>query len=100
TPPASLSPDNRAPENLAPSEAEVLSMSATPTVQRPTGDAGAPAVLTPRERLELEGFEDRLREAVASQVAIRHRADGAGKIEIAYYSTADLERVMDRLLGP
>ncbi|HEX9952885.1 MAG TPA: ParB/RepB/Spo0J family partition protein [Rubricoccaceae bacterium] len=101
--PAAPSPhpnaENRAPENRAPAETDELPASATPTAQRPAGDAGAPAVLTPRERLEIEGFEDRLREAVASQVAIRHRTDGAGKIEIAYYSTADLERVMDRLLG-
>ena len=98
-PPAYLNAENRAPEDLAPSDTDDAPVSATPSAPRLTGDAGAPAVLTPRERLEIEGFEDRLREAVASQVAIRHRADGAGKIEIAYYSTADLERVMDRLLG-
>ena len=98
-PPAYPSGENRAPEDLAPSDTDDAPVSATPSAPRLTGDAGAPAVLTPRERLEIEGFEDRLREAVASQVAIRHRADGAGKIEIAYYSTADLERVMDRLLG-
>ena len=61
--------------------------------------ATAPAALTARERLEIEGFEDRLREVVATQVAIRHRADGGGKIEIAYYSEVDLERVIERLLG-
>ncbi len=60
-------------------------------------DAG-PALST-RERLEVEGIENRLRAAVASQVAIRHRADGSGKIEIAYYSAADLERVVDLLTG-
>ena len=98
-PPAYPIAKNRAPGDLAPSDTDDAPVSATSAAQRPTGDAGAPAVLTPRERLEIEGFEDRLREAVASQVAIRHRADGAGKIEIAYYSTADLERVMDRLLG-
>ena len=61
--------------------------------------AGSLAVLTPRERLELEGFEDRLREAVASQVAIRHRPDGSGTISVSYYSAEDLERVVERLLG-
>ena len=59
----------------------------------------ASAALTPRERLEIEGFEDRIRGAVASQVSVRHRADGSGRIEIAYYSAGDLERVVDLLVG-
>ena len=65
---------------------------------RDDGPDEAPA-LAPRERLEVEAFENRLREAVASQVTLRHRADGSGTITIAYYSAADLERVVDRLLG-
>ena len=64
-----------------------------------TSAAAAPDALTPRERLEIESFEDRLRETVATQVAIRHRADGGGTISIAYYSAVDLERVIERLLG-
>jgi hypothetical protein len=32
-------------------------------------------------------------------VQIKHRADGGGKVEIAYYSEEDLERVMDLLLS-
>ncbi len=72
-----------------------------------SGDGAAAAAEAPnagpalsqRERLEVEGIENRLRAAVASQVAIRHRADGSGKIEIAYYSAADLERVVDLLTG-
>ena len=75
-------------------------LAATPAGQRPPEPADtAPAALTPRERLEIEGFEDRLRGAVASQVSIRHRADGSGRIEIAYYSVGDLERVVDLLVG-
>lgn len=55
--------------------------------------------LTPRDRLQLEAMEDRLRAHVASQVAIRHRADGAGTLEIAYYSPEDLERIVEILAG-
>jgi ParB family chromosome partitioning protein len=56
--------------------------------------------LSDRDRLQIERFQDRLRDAVGSQVAIRHRAaDGGGRIEIAYFSADDLERVMERLLG-
>ncbi len=62
----------------------------------------APAVepLDERDRLQVEALEARLRDHVATQVRIRHRAgDGGGTIEIAYYSVDDLERVVDRLLG-
>ena len=72
------------------------------TTPEPAADDAAPdaaPALSPRERLEIESIEDRLRSAVASQVAIRHRADGSGKIEVSYYSAADLERIVDRLLG-
>ncbi|MEM0963797.1 MAG: ParB/RepB/Spo0J family partition protein [Bacteroidota bacterium] len=55
--------------------------------------------LDPRDRLQIESLEDRLRSHVASQVNIKHRAsDGAGTIEIAYYSVEDMERVISRLL--
>ena len=62
-------------------------------------EAGAPR-LSDRDRLQIAAFEDRLRERVASKVQVRHRAsDGSGTIEIAYFSEADLERVVGMLLG-
>jgi len=63
--------------------------------------APAPAApaLAPRDRLQIEAMEDRLRAHVASQVAIRHRADGGGTLEIAYYSADDLERIVELLAG-
>lgn len=83
--------DMRRPEPAAPTPA--------PSVAPPAPAPDDAPALSPRERLEIEGFEDRLRGAVASQVAVRHRADGSGRIEIAYYSAADLERIIDLLLG-
>ena len=92
--------DLRHPEPAAPAPA--TAPDAAPAPAQVVAPAPAPdeaPALSPRERLEIEGFEDRLREAVASQVAVRHRADGSGRIEIAYYSAADLERIIDLLLG-
>ena len=73
------------------------------------GDAPEPAKKTkaapgepslpPRDRLQIESMQDKLREHVASRVQVKHRAsDGGGTIEIAYYSVDDLERVVNRLL--
>lgn len=60
----------------------------------------APADPLPeRDRLQVEAMEARLRERVASQVKVRHKPDGTGTIEVAYYSVDDLERVVDGLLG-
>lgn len=61
--------------------------------------APAPA-LDPRDRLQVERFQDQIREHLATQVEVRHRADGGGTIQIAYYSPDDLERVVARLLEP
>jgi ParB family transcriptional regulator, chromosome partitioning protein len=51
-----------------------------------------------RDRLELRAFETRLRDRLATKVHIRHKNDHSGKIEIAYYSVDDLERVLESLL--
>ncbi len=51
-----------------------------------------------RAALELMTFSDRLRSRFSTQVQIKHRPNGAGgRIEIAYYSDDDLERLMDLL---
>jgi len=73
--------------------------------QSETGDArqaaseAAKAVSNPdRTSLQVDAFTRNLRDRLATQVAIRHKENGAGKIEIAYYSAEDLERVLEILL--
>jgi ParB family transcriptional regulator, chromosome partitioning protein len=62
-------------------------------------DAGR-AVTTPtRDQLQVDAYTRHLRDRLATQVAIRHRENGSGRIEIAYYSADDLERVLDLLMG-
>jgi ParB family transcriptional regulator, chromosome partitioning protein len=58
----------------------------------------AAAAAPSRGDLQVEAFSRRLRDRLATQVAIRHRENGAGKIEIAYYSDEDLERLLELLL--
>ncbi|MEO0557301.1 MAG: ParB/RepB/Spo0J family partition protein [Bacteroidota bacterium] len=56
--------------------------------------------LATRDRLEIEAVEARLRETLATQVQVRHKAaDGSGAITISYYSAEDLERVVELVLG-
>lgn len=74
--------------------------------QEEPADADAPAPspappqetgLPERDRLQLQYFTDRLRSQLSTKVQIKHRADGTGRIEIAYYSTDDLERLLNHL---
>ncbi len=51
-----------------------------------------------RDALGVEDVTARLRDRLATQVAIRHKDGGGGRIEITYYSADDLERVLDLLL--
>jgi ParB family chromosome partitioning protein len=70
--------------------------------ETPNEDAAAEAseaVATPsRDALQIKEFTGALRDRLSTQVAIRHKDDGAGRIEIVYYSQDDLERVLDLLL--
>jgi len=50
-----------------------------------------------REDLQVEDYRNKLRSRFSTQVQIRHKSDGEGKIEISYYSAEDLERIMDML---
>lgn len=55
--------------------------------------------LPDREALQIQAFTDRLRSQFSTQIQIRHNRDaGSGKIEIAYYSDEDLERLMELLM--
>lgn len=53
---------------------------------------------TSTDALQIEAFVDRLRRTYGTRVAIRHRADGSGKIELDYYANEDLERLLELLL--
>lgn len=58
----------------------------------------APPELPLRDSLQLQHFADRLRGRFSTQVKIKHKGADGGKIEIAYYSEDDLERLLG-LLG-
>ena len=84
--------ESRARRLRTASEPKPTTSSATP---KPPADE-----LETRDRLEVEAVEARLREALATQVQVRHKAtDGSGSITISYYSAEDLERVVELLLG-
>lgn len=72
-----------------------------PDTEEETGREPSPADLRPptRDQLQLQEYTARLRSQLSTQVAIKHRGDG-GKIEIAYYSDEDLERLMELLARP
>ena len=70
----------------------------TPAKQAAEEAAEAVGAPPDRDALEVEAFTKRLRDRLSTQVAIRHKETGGGKIEIAYYSADDLERVLDLLL--
>ena len=79
---------------------KTLREAAAPAPAPPTKKAPAAPQISERDRLQVEAFQDKLREHVASRVQVKHRAsDGGGTIEIAYYSPEDLERVVEKLLG-
>lgn len=69
------------------------------TPDEDAADEASEAVAAPsRDALQIEQFTGSLRDLLSTQVAIRHKDSGAGKIEITYYSQDDLERVLDVLL--
>ena len=55
-------------------------------------------VLTPRDRLEIEGLEARLREHLGTKIKIQHKpTDHSGTIQITYFSLEDLERLISQI---
>ncbi len=48
-----------------------------------------------QEDLAYEELTERLREILGTNVAIRRKKEGSGKIEIEYYSTDELERLLE-----
>jgi ParB family chromosome partitioning protein len=51
------------------------------------------------EILQVRNFTNQLRSRFGTHVAIRHKPDESGKIELTYYSNEDLERLLELLLG-
>ena len=61
-------------------------------------DEDASSAEPDRDALQVEALRGKLRSHFSTQVKIHHRSDGEGRIELAYYSREDLERLMDLLL--
>lgn len=69
--------------------------SASKTSSNGSAEQPSSGGLTPRDRLEIEGFEARLREHLGTKAAIQHKAsDNTGAIQIEYFSLEDLERLI------
>lgn len=57
-----------------------------------------PAPSPDRDTLQLESYRDKLRSHLSTQIKIKHKSDGEGRIEISYYSEEDLERLLELIL--
>jgi ParB family chromosome partitioning protein len=70
-------------------------------IQQPSSPEEAsslePVALPDRDALQLKAFTKQLRFHFNTQIQIKHKADGSGKIELSYYSEEDLERLMELL---
>jgi len=66
---------------------------------REESSGSGPTLPPPSDRniLQIQALTDRLRSRFSTQIQIRHNARGGGRIEMAYYSEDDLERLMELL---
>jgi len=55
--------------------------------------------LTDAESAQIRNLTNRIRSHYGTHVSIKHEPGKGGRIEIAYYSEEDLERVIELLLG-
>ncbi len=86
-------------EDLSVRQVEALARKYRDGIAGPDPASSGTAAAAPvRQQLQIDSFGDQLRDRLATQVSIRHKKDGAGKIEIEYYSEDDLERLLDLLL--
>ena len=58
---------------------------------KPAGEAD------PALELAYRAIEERLKQSLGTKASIRHGGDGTGKIEIEFYSSEDLEKIVDLL---
>ena len=84
-------------EGLSVRDVEVLARQAKDRPEPGPVPAPAPRSAPTRDALQVQAFTDRLRSRLSTQVAIRHRGTQGGRIEIAYYSDDDLERLLEVL---
>lgn len=82
-------------------ELSVRQVEARVKALRDRADA-APAVPTATGRpdvvaLQVQEFTNKLRSHLSTQVQIKHRGREGGRIEIAYYSDEDLERILESI---
>ncbi len=71
---------------------------ATPPPAEPPAPKAHEAI-PERDRLQLDAYTAQLRARLSTKVQIKHKPGSGGRIEIAYYSDEDLERIMDLLNG-
>ena len=64
----------------------------------PAPEKASPAPPPDRNQLQREEYRSRLRARLSTQVHVKQKGGGEGRIEIAYYSDEDLERLMELLL--
>lgn len=65
----------------------------------PSADGStAPEPSPDRNTLQLESYRDKLRSHLSTQIKIKHKSDGEGRLEISYYSEEDLERLLELIL--
>ena len=69
-------------------------------VQRAGGKARKPAAPSAAAELERERIEEELQRALGTKVALHAGAKGKGRIEIAFYSFDDLDRLVELLRRP
>ncbi len=71
-----------------------------PEAQTPTPPetTAAPEAPSTRDALQIQALTDRLRTRLSTQVQIKRHAKGGGRIEVAYYSDEDLERLIELLI--
>ena len=67
--------------------------------RKTTGEAAIASAEPDPETLQIRNYEDQLRRRLGTQVRIRHRSGRGGRIEIAYFSDEELERLLSLLLG-
>jgi ParB family chromosome partitioning protein len=52
-----------------------------------------------RQPLDFPDVTDRLRNALGTKVSIKHHASGRGRVEIEYFSEAELDRIIEKILS-
>jgi ParB family transcriptional regulator, chromosome partitioning protein len=65
--------------------------------EEPEAPVSRPEETPMRDRLQLEDYTSRLRSHLSTRVQIKHRGKDGGRIEIAYFSDEELDRILDTI---